>query len=124
MSNSFGRSHIFINSIHCIILMKYVFEIKIKSGHTVDEYVAAWKHGSAIIQKMRGARGTRLYIKIGEPNTLLTIADWESKEARDKAMHELDNSNEETREIIHKHEKYGRFIKIGEYEETEWKVLP
>ncbi len=104
--------------------MKYIFEIKIKPGHTVDEYVSAWKDGSAVIQKMLGARGTRLLIKIGESNTLLAIAEWESKEARDKAMSELDNADEKTRKIIHKHKEYGEFIKIGEYDETQWVVLP
>ena len=66
----------------------YIFEIKIKPGHTIKEYVSAWKNGSKIIQKKPGARGTRLYRKIGEPNVLLAIAEWKSKKSRDEAMKE------------------------------------
>ena len=76
--------------------MIYVFEIKIKKGSKIDEYVSAWKTGSAIIQKMPGAHGTRLYSKIGDAKTLLAIAEWESKEARDKAMSKLDNLMKKT----------------------------
>lgn len=104
--------------------MKYIFEIVIKPGHQVDEYVAAWKRGSAIIQKRPGARGTRLYRKIGEPNRLLAIAEWDSKEARDKAMTDLDNLDEETKNWVHKHEEFGEFIQIGAFDETGWEVLP
>lgn len=103
--------------------MKYIFEAKIKVGHTAEEYASAWENGSKIIQKMSGARGTRLHRKIGDPNTLLAIAEWESKEARDKAMDELENSDEATREIIHAHHEFGEFVKIGEYEDAEWEVI-
>lgn len=104
--------------------MKYIFEVRIKDGHSVEEYAIAWKNGSAIIQKQPGARGTRLHRKIGEPNTLLAIAEWESKEARDKAMAELKNSDEPTTATLHKHRKFGDFTKIGEYDEADWSVIP
>lgn len=104
--------------------MKYIFEVKIKSGHTVEEYASAWKRGSEVIQKMSGAHGTRLHRKIGDPNSLLAIAEWDSKEARDKAMEDLENSDEATKEIIYKHREFGEFVKIGEYNDAEWKVIP
>ena len=104
--------------------MKYIFEVKIKQGHTVEEYASAWKRGSEVIQKKSGARGTRLHRKIGDPNTLLAIAEWETKEARDKSMTELENSDEVTREIIHAHREFGEFVKIGEYDDAEWEVIP
>lgn len=104
--------------------MRYIFEIKIKPGHTVDEYVAAWKRGSGIIQKMPGARGTRLYFKIGEPRTLLAVAEWKSKKYRDKAMSELDKAGEKIQMLIHKHKEFGKIRRIGEYDETKWAVLP
>jgi hypothetical protein len=53
--------------------MKFVFEIRIKPGHTAEEYAAAWSRASAIIQRASGAQGTRLHRKIGEPNILLAI---------------------------------------------------
>jgi len=104
--------------------MKYIFEVRIKPNHTLEEYVAAWKRGSEVIQKMPGARGTKLYRKIGESNTLLAIAEWESKEKRDEAMVELENKDEKTKKIIHKHREFGEFIKIGEYDDTKWTVIP
>jgi heme-degrading monooxygenase HmoA len=99
--------------------MKYIFEITIKPKSTLEEYVAAWQHGSEIIQKSQGARGTRLYRKIGEPNKLIAIADWESKEARDKAMAGL-----ELNIGIKNHRNYGEINLVGEYEEAEWVALP
>ena len=40
--------------------MKFIFKIKIKKWHTEKQYVDAWKKGSAIIQKSKGALGTTL----------------------------------------------------------------
>lgn len=104
--------------------MKFVFEITIKPGHTVDEYVRAWRRGSAIIQKEPGAMGTRLHQKIGEPERLLAIASWKSKKLRDEAMARLANADLTTREIISKHREFGDLRLIGEYEESEWAVEP
>lgn len=104
--------------------MKYLFEIKIKSGVTVEQYVEAWKKGSELIQKQSGAKGTRLYRKIGEPDRLLAIADWESKEARDVAMANLRESGEDIQKIWRDHNNFGELIKIGAFEEAEWEVLP
>ena len=100
--------------------MKYIFEIKIKHGHSVEEYVKAWKKGSKIIQQFPGARGTRLYQKIGEPNVLIAIADWKSKEARDKAMVGIDNITRldlDTNKVVHAHRKYGRLFPLGGFDE-------
>ncbi len=38
--------------------MKYIFEIKIKSGYTIKDYTRAWKEAGSIIQKEKGAQGT------------------------------------------------------------------
>lgn len=103
--------------------MKYIFEVKIKPNHTIEEYATAWRRGSEVIQKLPGARGTRLHRKISDPNTLLAIAEWESKEARDKAMIQLKNSDERIKELVHKHEEFGEFVKIGEYDDPEWEVM-
>lgn len=104
--------------------MKFVFEISIKPGHTVDEYVRAWRRGSAIIQKEPGAKGTRLHGKIGDPDKLLAIASWESKQMRDEAMARLSKADLTTREIINKHLEFGELRLIGEYEEPVWAVEP
>ncbi len=104
--------------------MKYIFQVKIKDGHTIEDYSEVWKKGSAIIQKYPGAKGTRLFRKIGEPDILLAIAEWESKEARDNAMKSLRGANVETQNIWKAHNDYAEIIKIGEFEEAEWEVFP
>ena len=104
--------------------MKYIFEIKIRNGHTVEEYVEAWRNGSVIIQKYSGARGTRLYRKINESDKLLAIADWESKTSRDSAMKALAESDAETQRVWKAHNEFGEFTKIGAFDETDWQVLP
>lgn len=73
---------------------------------------------------MPGARGTRLFRKVGAPDTLLAIAEWDSKEAREEAMATLEKSDEETKRLWRRHREYGEFTKIGAYEETDWEVLP
>lgn len=103
--------------------MKYIFEVKLNPDHTIEEYAAAWKRGSEVIQKMPGARGTKLHRKINDPSTVLAIAEWDSKEARDKAMVVLESSDEKTKEIIHEHREFGEFVKIGEYDDTDWEVI-
>jgi hypothetical protein len=65
--------------------MKFVFAIRIKPGHTVEEYAAVWSRGSTIIQRAPSAQGTKLHRKMGEPNVLLVIASWDSKTSRDAA---------------------------------------
>ena len=59
--------------------MRFVFQVKIKQGHTVEEYAEAWEQASAVIQKMPGARGTYLHRGISDPATLLAMAEWDSK---------------------------------------------
>ncbi|MDO8621498.1 MAG: antibiotic biosynthesis monooxygenase [Candidatus Levybacteria bacterium] len=97
--------------------MKFIFEIRIRNGHTEQEYIDAWKKGSGIIQVSEGAEGTVLYRKIGEPGTLLAIASWESKEVRDVAMKKLDEAGLEVKEVLDNHNNYGDTNIIGNFEE-------
>jgi hypothetical protein len=103
--------------------MKFVFEIRIKPGHTVEEYAAAWSRGSAVIQRAPGAQGTRLHRKIGEPNVLLAIASWDSKTSRDGAESYLDPDTA-MKAVLDEHGKYANFTVLGAFEEPEWSVEP
>ncbi len=101
--------------------MRFIFQIRIKQGRTLEEYVEAWKRASAVIQRMPGARGTRLHRAIGDPRVLLAIAEWDSKEARDRAMARL-REDPTAVEAIGQHLDFGEFSLVGEFEEAEWSV--
>lgn len=103
--------------------MKFIFEVRVKPSHTVEEYAAAWVRASEIIQQAPGARGTQLHRKIGDPTTLLAIASWESKSARD-SRDEFLKPDAAMRKILDAHFEIVEFKKIGEYEDPEWIVNP
>ncbi|WP_409523121.1 antibiotic biosynthesis monooxygenase family protein [Nitrincola sp. MINF-07-Sa-05] len=101
--------------------MKFIFEVRMKPGYTVEQYAAAWIEASEIIQRTPGAQGTYLHRKIGEPDTLLAIATWESKAHRDAKD---DRRDATVKAILEKHARTCEITVIGEYEEPEWVVLP
>lgn len=93
-------------------------------GVMVEDYVRAWKVGSAIIQKSAGSYGIKLYQKVGQQNKLLNVATWESKTAREIAMESLKRADHATRVLLHRHEDFGKVNVIGEFEDTGWTVNP
>lgn len=101
--------------------MKFIFEVRVKPGTTVEEYADAWVEASRIIQRTPGARGTYLHRKIGEPDTVLAIAHWDSKAARDAKD---DRRDATVREILDRHARTCEITVIGEFEEPEWQVEP
>lgn len=101
--------------------MKFIFEVHIRPGYTADEYADAWVRASRIIQQAPGARGTRLHRKIGDPNTLLAIATWESKAARDA----MEGKHDATVAAIIKSAAPCCEIRLlGEFDDPAWVVLP
>jgi heme-degrading monooxygenase HmoA len=102
-------------------LMKYIFEVRIREGHTAEEYADAWVRASEIIQQAPGARGTELHRKIGDPNVLIAIASWDSKEQRD-AME--GQHNPEVARIIRSAAPFCEITPLGEFEDPEWVVMP
>jgi quinol monooxygenase YgiN len=101
--------------------MKFIFEVRMKPGYTVDEYSDAWVRASKIIQRTPGAQGTYLHRKIGDPTTLLAIATWESKAHRDAKN---DRRDETVRAILDMHAKNCEITVVGEFDEPQWSVLP
>lgn len=101
--------------------MKFLFEVTMRPGHSVDEYAQGWVAASEIIQQTPGARGTYLHRKIGQPNVALAIAHWDSKAARDAKD---DRKSAVVSAILDKHEQICDIKIIGEFEEPEWSVLP
>ncbi|HBC17218.1 MAG TPA: antibiotic biosynthesis monooxygenase [Alcanivorax sp.] len=101
--------------------MKFIFEVRVKPGFTVEEYAQGWVEASEIIQQTPGARGTYLHRKIGEPDKVLAIAHWDSKAHRDAKD---DSRSEKVKAILAKHAKVCEVTVIGEFDEPEWQVLP
>jgi len=101
--------------------MKFLFAVHIKPGHTAEQYAAAWVRVSEILQRAPGARGTRLHRKLGDPNTLLAIASWESKAARDAMEARRD---ETVHAILKEISGFCEITIIGEFDEPEWVVEP
>lgn len=101
--------------------MKFIFEVSMKPGFTVEEYAEGWLQASEIIQRSPGARGTYLHRKIGEPNKVLAIAHWDSKASRDRKD---DSASATVKAILDKHARNCEIRIIGEFEEPEWQVVP
>lgn len=101
--------------------MKFIFEVRVKDGHTAEEYADAWVRASELIQQAPGARGTALHRKIGAPDTLIAIACWDSKAARDAMEAKHDSS---VAEIIRSVAPFVEITPLGEFEEPEWVVTP
>ena len=102
--------------------MIYSFLIHLTDpDYSAEDYAQAWVKASAYIQCATGARGTRLHRKIGDERTLMAIASWESKEARD-AMEA--NPPEQVAAIIAAQTPHVRIEFVGEFDDPEWEVLP
>lgn len=101
--------------------MKYLFEVHIRPGHTAEEYAEAWMRASEIIQSAPGARGTELHRKIDDPNVLIAIASWDSKQDRD-AME--GQHNPQVAGIIRGAAHVCDIRPIGEFHDPEWVVRP
>ncbi len=99
--------------------MNFIFKIRVRPGHSAEEYAAAWVRASAIIQRAPGARGTRLQRRIGKPDELIAIASWDSKALRDAAPHDP-----EVDEVLKAAAKYVDIEVIGEFEDADWTVRP
>lgn len=102
--------------------MFYIFLVHITDpNYSAEDYADAWVRASKYIQRATGAKGTRLHRKIGDERTLLAIASWESKAARD-AMEST--QPEQVAAIIATQTPHVRIEFIGEFDEPEWQVIP
>lgn len=101
--------------------MKYIFKVRIREGHTAEEYADAWVRASELIQQAPGARGTELHRKMDDPNELIAIANWDSKADRD-AME--GQHSPEVASIIRSAAPFCEITTIGEFEDPEWVVMP
>lgn len=101
--------------------MKFIFEVRIKPGHSAEQYAEAWVRASEIIQRAVGARGTQLHRKIDDPGTLLAIASWDSKASRDAMEQRRDPA---VAAILSEAAQHCDIRLIGEFDEPQWVVDP
>jgi heme-degrading monooxygenase HmoA len=99
--------------------MIFLFEVHIKQGYSAEAYADAWVRASEIIQNAEGARGTKLHRKMDDPNVLLAIASWESKNQRDA---QESNQSDEVRHIIEAEAEFVEVRVIGEFEDPDWEI--
>ena len=101
--------------------MKYIFEVTMKPGFSVEEYARGWVEASEIIQQSTGAKGTFLHRKMGCEDTVLAVAHWQSKAHRDAKD---DSRSDKVKAILARHAEVVEVKVIGEYEDPEGQVLP
>jgi len=101
--------------------MKFLFEVRVRPGYSVEAYAGAWLHASRTIQQAPGARGTYLHRKIGDPQVLLAIAHWDSKAQRDRQQQRAEQA---VREALGDAARFCEVTVIGEFEDPEWLVEP
>jgi heme-degrading monooxygenase HmoA len=101
--------------------MIFVFEVHLRGGYPASQYAEAWVRASEIIQTAPGARGTRLHRKLGDPQVLVAIASWDSKEARDAAEAQRDPR---VQAILDEQARHVEIRVIGELDDPDWVVLP
>ena len=82
-----------------------------------EAYIKQWQTGSDIIQTYLGARGTKLFRKVGESGFLYAMAEWDSKEARSSAVETIKRDRPDADYILKGHEEYLESHEtIGEFE--------
>ena len=102
--------------------MKFIFEVQVRPGTTIEDYAEVWQEASRIIQQAPGARGTYLHRKIGHPDTAIAIAHWDSKVARDAMEQHVDADR--MQQLIDSFSDRCDIRLIGEFEEPGWEVEP
>lgn len=89
---------------------RFVFEVKVRPGED-EKFIESWREGSKPIQEYSGARGTRLHKKRGEDHTYVAIAEWESMEAREAAIDDIEKGESERAKRVR---QWGRNEDFGE----------
>lgn len=97
-------------------MYRIIFKHHLKEGQE-GAYVKQWQTGSDIIQTYSGARGTKLFRKVGESNFLYAMAEWDSKEARNSAVETIKRERADADFVLKGHEAYLESHEtIGEFE--------
>jgi quinol monooxygenase YgiN len=101
--------------------MTYIFEVKLKPGHTAEQYATVWIKVSEVLQRAPGALGTRLHRKLGDSSRLLAIATWESKAHRDAMEAHRDPA---VHAFLKEASEHCEINIIGEFDSPQWVVEP
>lgn len=90
-------------------MYRFVFLARVKDDCTQEQYVEAWREGSAVIQQEPGALGTKLY-EVPGTRFLIAVALWESEEARLASAEKLgriDDANSDPLSVTQRHKLFG-----------------
>lgn len=101
------------------MVYRYIFQVNVRPGEE-RAFELSWHNGSIPIQKMPGARGTRLHKKEGMKSIYIAIAEWDSKEARHAAMSALADPTHVLGNEMRKwgsNEDFGKVTLIAEIDE-------
>lgn len=100
---------------------RFVFEIAVRPGED-ESFIEHWHEGSRAIQEYPGAQGTRLHKKCGEAHSFVAIAEWESWQARQAAMEDIERGESERAQRVKvwgQNEDYGAVAVLGELNEID-----
>lgn len=98
---------------------RFVFEVRVRPGED-DNFIESWREGSKPIQEYPGARGTRLHKKRGEDHTYVAIAEWESLEAREAAIADIEKGESDRAKRVRqwgRNEDFGEVTILGNLDE-------
>lgn len=85
-------------------MYRVIFEHHPKPGQEAA-FIKQWQAGSDVIQTYPGARGTKLFRSLDDPGTLYAMAEWESKEARNKAIAAIEQ-RDDADWVLNAHEQF------------------
>jgi len=88
----------------------FVFEIRLKPGHTIEQYRFDWQNGSDRIVQELGCKCTTLFRSLTDPNLLIAMPEWESIEARIDAMEKINNPDHPDYDLTHRHLEHADFV--------------
>ena len=91
---------------------RFVFGVRFKTEKDLENYVKFWTESSRLIQEEPGAQGTRLHRVEGEL-TVFAVAQWESKEARDRAFENLERKYASEHPLNRDDGEFGEVFIIG-----------
>ena len=97
-------------------MYRYIWKITLNNPKEVSELVSHWRAGSTLLQTYPGAMGTHFHEASGEPGCFFAVAEWESAQARENAMQDVEENTSETAKawnLLPKNESFGEVVSFA-----------